>query len=228
MDLAGILYTASIWGLPILLAITLHEAAHGYVALRFGDDTALRAGRVTLNPFRHVDPFGTILLPALLVLIHAPIVFGYAKPVPIDFSRLGFPKRDMIWVAAAGPGMNLSLALFSALGLHFAGFFPEGGQIWLEDTLQISIFLNVLFAVFNMLPLPPLDGGRVAVGLLPYELAVRLAKLERLGLAILLGLLFILPMIGKQIGVNLNFVVWLVLIPVEAMVSVILTLAGLN
>ncbi len=134
----------------------------------------------------------------------------------------------MIWVAAAGPGMNLSLALFSALGLHFAGFFPEGGQIWLEDTLQISIFLNVLFAVFNMLPLPPLDGGRVAVGLLPYELAVRLAKLERLGLAILLGLLFILPMIGKQIGVNLNFVVWLVLIPVEAMVSVILTLAGLN
>ncbi len=228
MNTAEILYMASVWVVPVLLAITLHEAAHGFVALRFGDDTALRAGRVTLNPFRHVDGFGTILLPALLLLVRSPILFGYAKPVPVNFANLRTPKRDMIWVAVAGPGMNLLLALFSALGFHLVPLFPEGGQGWLSDNLENSIFINVVLAVFNMLPLPPLDGGRVAMGLLPYGLAAHFAKLERWGMPLLLGLLFILPMLGTLIGVNLNVFTWLVRVPAEAVFRMILTLAGLN
>jgi len=227
MDFGGILYMASVWAIPVLLAVTLHEAAHGYVALRFGDDTALRAGRVTLNPFRHVDSFGTVLLPALLLLIHSPILFGYAKPVPVNFARLRVPKRDMIWVAAAGPGMNLLIALGAAMAVHLVPVFPETGQEWLIANLQNAIYINVILAVFNMLPLPPLDGGRVAVGLLPHGLALQLARLERFGLPILLGLLFILPMLGDAIGVNLNIFSWLVLVPAEMVLRVIVTLAGL-
>ena len=170
------IYAASTWVLPLLLAITLHEAAHGYVAHRFGDDTAWRLGRVSFNPLSHVDPFGTVLLPALLLVSHSPFLFGYAKPVPVNFRRLRNPRRDMIWVAAAGPAMNLALASATALLIHGIGFLPpEVGQ-WCLANLSNAITINVFLAVFNMIPLPPLDGGRVAVGLLPNALANRLPR----------------------------------------------------
>jgi Zn-dependent protease len=227
MDIPEILFKASTWILPALIAITFHEASHGFVALRFGDDTALRAGRVTFNPLKHVDPFGTIVLPALLLLMRAPFLFGYAKPVPVNFGRLRNPRRDMVWVAAAGPGVNLALAIVSALLLHVTPLLPDFAQAWAVINLRNSIFLNVILAVFNMLPLPPLDGGRVAVGLLPDALAYPLARLERWGMFILIGGLFILPLIGNQLGVDLNIFSWLLSGPVDYLIRVILNLTGL-
>ena len=166
-DFGSGIYIASVWILPLVLAITLHEAAHGYVALRFGDDTALMAGRVTLNPLKHVDLWGTIIIPGLLIFARAPFLFGYAKPVPVDFGRLGNPRRDMIWVAGAGPAMNLFLAVISALLIHGVGVLPAPALGWVADNLINSLRINVLLAVFNLLPLPPLDGGRIAVGFCP-------------------------------------------------------------
>ena len=220
------LYTASVWVIPVLLAITLHEAAHGYVALKLGDDTALSAGRVTFNPLKHIDRFGTILLPALLLLVKSPFLFGYAKPVPVNFSRLNKPRRDMIWVAAAGPATNLILATVSALLLHLVVLFPPPAAAWIGDNLRNSLVINVVLAVFNMLPLPPLDGGRVAVGLLPDMLAFRLARLERWGLFIIIGALFILPYIGGRLGVDLEIFPWLIGAPVHFLIGVIATLTG--
>ena len=175
-------YLLSSWVLPVLIAITLHEAAHGYVAWKLGDPTAKNAGRVTANPFKHVDPVGTLLLPGLLLLVRAPFLFGFAKPVPVDFSRLRHPKRDMIWVALAGPGSNVLLALLSALLIWLGSLVPGALGLWIVSNLENSIIINLLLAVFNLFPLPPLDGGRVAVGLLPRSLSWRLARLERFGL----------------------------------------------
>ena len=208
-QLLSTLYTASTWVIPALLAITLHEAAHAFVASRRGDPTAERLGRVTFNPLKHIDPFGTILLPGILLLTHAPFLFGYAKPVPVNFRMLKNPRQDMVLVAAAGPGINIALALAAGLLAHLVPFLPIQAVPWVVDNLRNTIILNVILAVFNMLPLPPLDGGRVAVGLLPDFLAVPLAKLERYGMVIIIGLLFILPLIGSQVGSNLNILNWL-------------------
>jgi Zn-dependent protease len=224
--MANLLFQLSIWLIPGIIAITFHEAAHGFVASKLGDDTALRAGRVTFNPFRHIDPFGTLLLPGLLLLMRSPFLFGWAKPVPVNFFRLRNPKRDMVWVAAAGPGINLLLAYGSALLLHSVGLLPPFLSQWWEANLMNSIELNLILAVFNMIPLPPLDGGRVAVGLLPRALGRPLARLERTGMLILIVVLFLVPFVAAQFNVSFNPVAWLLLPPLNALFQAIMTLAG--
>jgi Zn-dependent protease len=223
-----VIYTASTWVVPVIIAIAFHEAAHGFVARWYGDDTAQRMGRVTLNPLKHVDPFGTILLPALLLLTRAPFLFGYAKPVPVNFRALRHPRRDMVWVAAAGPGMNLLLAVAAGFMVHLVALLPDRIDRWFLDNLQNAIVLNVTLAVFNMLPIPPLDGGRVAVGLLPDLLAKPLANLERTGMLIVIGLIFILPIVGMQLGVNLDLVGWMVSEPSRILIKLILLITGNN
>ncbi len=225
-DFAATLYVASTWLLPVIIAITFHEASHGFVARRFGDDTAWRLGRVSFNPLKHIDPFGTIVLPGLLLASGAPFLFGYAKPVPVNFRGLNNPRRDMVWVAAAGPAMNLALATLAGLAFHIVDFLPVGAAHWVAQNLENAIVINVVLAVFNMIPLPPLDGGRVAVGLLPDALAFPLARLERFGMPILIGLLIILPMIGQQIGMNLNIVARLISGPAGAIIDFIVELTG--
>ena len=221
-NLASMLYTASTWVLPVVFAVTFHEAAHGFIAHRFGDDTAWRAGRVTFNPFKHIDQVGTIILPALLILMRSPFLFGYAKPVPVNFGRLNHPRRDMVWVALAGPGTNILLAIVSSLLFYGVDLMPPSPAEWLAANLVHSIQINAVLCVFNMLPLPPLDGGRVAVGLLPDALAFPLARVERYGMLILLLFLFVLPYVGEQIGHNLNILGWLIGAPTEALIRFIL------
>lgn len=225
-DIAGFLQLLSVVAIPAIVAITFHEAAHGYVALRLGDDTAYMQGRVTFNPLKHVDPFGTILLPAVLALTTG-FVFGWAKPVPVNFMRLNNPRRDMVWVALAGPGVNIALALLSALLLHTAGMMPDFFAEWFARNLQYSILINVILAVFNMIPLPPLDGGRVAVGLLPDVIARPLAGLERYGLLILIGVVFLIPLVAGQLGYPINIIGWLLGPPVDYIVNLIARLTGL-
>lgn len=228
MNWDDILYGISVWAIPVILAITFHEAAHGFVAHRFGDDTAWRLGRVSANPLRHVDPVGTIILPGLLLLMRAPFLFGYAKPVPVNFGRLRNPKRDMIWVAAAGPATNVLLALISGWLVHATPYLSSTAGAWALQNLLNSIQINAALAVFNMIPLPPLDGGRVAVGLLPRPLAIPLARTERFGMLILLTLLFVLPYIGQQLHRDFDVVRYLLEGPYGFLVSFIATLTGLS
>jgi len=204
-DFAAIGQSLSVWLVPVVTAITLHEAAHAWVADRLGDDTARSLGRVSFNPIRHVDPFGTLVLPGILLLLNAPFLFGWAKPVPVAFHRLRHPKRDMIWVALAGPGINIALALAAGLLLQLVGQLNSSPvTLWIWENLKNAIFANVVLACFNMLPIPPLDGGRVVTGLLPRELAWRFAGIERYGLLIIMGAAFIIPLIAQQFGYSIN------------------------
>jgi len=219
-------FDISAWVIPVVIAVTFHEAAHGFVARMCGDDTAWRLGRVSFNPLKHIDPFGTILLPGLLLLLRSPFLFGYAKPVPVNFKGLRNPRRDMVWVAAAGPGMNIALAILAALAIHLVVFLPDTSIQWVAQNLQNAIVINVLLAVFNMLPLPPLDGGRIAVGLLPDVLARPLARLEPFGMLILVSVLFLVPLLGAQLGIDLSIVSRVVNIVTDSIIGAIVWLTG--
>jgi len=228
-DWNAIAFTASIWVLPVLFAITLHEAAHGWVAWRLGDDTARTLGRISLNPLRHIDPVGTVLIPAVLLFgSGGRMMFGFAKPVPVDFSRLRKPRRDTVLVAAAGPGSNILLAVISALLIHGSVLFDADIGRWIMHNLVNSVWINLLLAVFNMLPLPPLDGGRIAVGLLPPELARQLVRIERAGMIIILTALFILPWISGKIGFDLNIFRWLIGEPTAYLMDLVFSLTGVQ
>lgn len=188
--------TLAIWALPVIFAITLHEAAHGYVARHFGDPTAYLAGRISLNPLRHIDPVGTLLVPAaILAISHVlggnAILFGWAKPVPVDFSRLRNPKKDMFWVAAAGPGANLAMAVGWALLFKLAAVSPDNAYtLPMLRMADAGMDINAVLLFLNLVPIPPLDGGRIAVSVLPHRLAWRWARIEPYGFPILLALLF--------------------------------------
>ena len=192
----NLIQTLAVYALPVIFAITLHEAAHGYVARHFGDPTAWRLGRVSLNPLRHIDPVGTILVPILILTVSklaagSGILFGWAKPVPVDYSRLRRPKQDMLWVAAAGPGANLAMALGWAFLLKMALTMPENSySVAMAEMGRAGINVNAVLMLLNLLPIPPLDGGRIVVSLLPHRLAWQFSRIEPYGFVILLTMLF--------------------------------------
>ena len=219
-ELWAFVYDASAWVIPVFLAITLHEAAHGFAAWMFGDDTARRAGRLTLNPLKHIDRFGTLILPALLLLIKSPVIFGYAKPVPVQFARLSPPRLGGVIVALAGVFVNALLAYGAALGLHLEVWVTPEQAPWLYMNLYRAIIINAVLIIFNLLPILPLDGGRVVQLLLPQPLARGYAKLERIGIFIIFGLL-LLPL-----AINANPLGELIANGTGKIVEVMIHLAG--
>ncbi|MES2415256.1 MAG: site-2 protease family protein [Pseudomonadota bacterium] len=188
MDISNLIQTVAIYALPVLFAITIHEAAHGYVARYFGDDTAWMMGRVTLNPIRHIDPLGTIAMPLLLYFATSgAFLFGYAKPVPVNFGNLRHPKRDMIWVALAGPASNFIQAILWALSLVVMALFGVQEEFFIKMA-QAGALVNLVMWAFNLFPLPPLDGGRILVGLLPLKQAMWVSRIEPWGFFVVMGL----------------------------------------
>jgi Zn-dependent protease len=213
----------------VLLAITLHEAAHGFVARWLGDDTAYRLGRVTLNPFKHIDPFATVILPAVLLIASGGrIAFGAAKPVPVNFRALGNPRRDMVLVAVAGPASNFVQAVIAVGLMQAAALLPGTVGHWVFWNLYNAAWINLILCIFNLLPVPPLDGGRVAVAVLPAPLANRLARLERLGIGIILVAILVLPWIAGELGFDFNVFWWLVGNPAQQLMGMIGQVFGVN
>jgi Zn-dependent protease len=215
-----------LFAIPVIFAVTFHEAAHGFAALYFGDDTAKRAGRLTLNPIRHIDLFGTVILPLLLIVTNAGFIFGYAKPVPVNFAALKNPRWDMIWVAAAGPAMNIALAVASGLLLHGAELLEPESAALVGNVLLLSIQLNFMLAIFNMLPLPPLDGSKVLAAFLPSGLMRSYLNFGRYGMTILLLLLIVVPLLSAQSGIDFDIFGWLVQRPADAATRMLLDLIG--
>jgi Zn-dependent protease len=210
LDINAIIQTIAILALPLVFAITLHEAAHGYAARYFGDPTAWLAGRISLNPLRHIDPVGTILIPlSILLFSGGSFLFGYAKPVPVDFSRLHKPKQDMFWVAAAGPVANLLMACAWALAFKLSWLLPQFFSTPLARMAEMGIQINCVLMVLNLIPLPPLDGGRIAISLLPHSMSWKFAQLERWGFPILLVLLFT-GILGAVMNPLVNLAAWLI------------------
>jgi Zn-dependent protease len=208
MQLEALAIKIVISAIPILLAITVHEASHGYAAKYFGDTTAEKLGRISLNPFRHIDLFGTILLPAITLIVGG-VLFGWAKPVPVQFGNLRNPKKDMLWVAAAGPASNLVMAILWSMLLGYIKYTVSRGNFsptfyFLLEMSFVGVTINVVLMVLNLLPMPPLDGGRIAVSLLPNHWAIKLAQVEKYGFAILIALMFT-GILGKIIGPLIDF-----------------------
>ena len=209
-------YTASVWILPVIVAVTFHEAAHAWVAWRLGDDTAKHLNRVSFNPFKHLDLFGTIILPALMLIgSGGRMMFGFAKPVPINPANLNNPRRDMVLVAAAGPISNLGLALLAALLLHTVIIFEGDFREWVVNNLINTVWFNILLFIFNLLPIPPLDGSRIAAGILPPAIAYNLLRFERFGFLIIIGIFFVIPLLIERFGFEINIFWWLVGGPAE-------------
>ena len=211
---------------PIVLAVTLHEAAHGFVALHFGDDTAKNAGRLTLNPLKHVDPFGTIILPLLLIVSNAGFLFGYAKPVPVNFNALRNPRWDMLWVAIAGPVTNIALAVISTLLLVGVDASVSSPSQMIQSVILLSVELNVVLAVFNMLPLPPLDGSKVLAAFLPARVMRPYLAFGRYGMALLLLVLIVFPLVAQRTGLRLDIFAVLVQRPANWLVQTLLAVTG--
>ena len=216
------------WAIPLVLAIVLHEIAHGWMALRCGDTTARDMKRLSLNPLRHVDRIGTVLFPLVLILTHAPFVFGWAKPVPVNFARLRHPKRDMVWVALAGPAMNLLQVLcvfaifsFSENVLH-TEISPD-----IQRFLLKIIVLNLSVMVFNLIPVLPMDGGRIVTGVLPLPWAIRFSRTERYGFAVIAFLLILLPVLGDYIGRDFDFISGFLAFSVQKLIVFFAGLFGL-